>query len=116
MKILVDENIAWRVVDVLRKNGHDVLSIHEEGLSGSSDEIILKIAIKQQRIILTHDKDFGGLLHDLSQPLCGVVLIRLKNQRPDNVIENLLPFLAKVKIAQIQNRLVVLQEGRVRII
>ncbi len=116
MKILVDENIAWRTTDALRKNGHDVLSVHEAGLSGSSDEIILEIAVKQQRIVLTHDKDFGGLIHDLSQPLCGVVLIRLRNQHPDNVIKNLLPFLTKIKESQIQNRLVVLQEGRVRII
>ncbi|PIU43879.1 MAG: hypothetical protein COZ91_01035 [Candidatus Nealsonbacteria bacterium CG_4_8_14_3_um_filter_39_7] len=116
MKFLADENIAPRVVLVLRENGFNVTSICEEKFSGASDEKILKLAQKQKRIILTHDKDFGDLIHQPFQPPCGVILLRLRNQSPDSVINHLIPFLGKIGLEKIKNRLVILCEGKIRII
>lgn len=116
LKFLTDENVAPRVVEALRKEGFNVLSIYEEKLSGISDEKILKLAQKEKRIILTHDKDFGNLVHKPYQTHGGVILLRLRNQSPQNVINHLIPFLKKVKPSKIKNRLVVFQERKIRII
>lgn len=116
-KFLADENIAPRVVLALRKENFDVLSIHEQKeLSGMSDENILKMAKNQQRIILTHDKDFGNLIRQPYQSQGGVILLRLRNQSPQNVIHHLIPFLKKIKPDKIKNRLIVFREGQIRII
>ncbi|MDO8436300.1 MAG: DUF5615 family PIN-like protein [bacterium] len=115
-KFLADENIAPRVVDALRKEKFDVLSIYEEKLSGASDASILKLAQKEKRIILTHDKDFGNLIRQPHLPHSGVILLRLRDQSPQNVIIHLAPFLKEIKLNKIKNRLVVLQEGKIRII
>ena len=116
MKFLADENVAPRVITVLRKERFNVLSVYEEQLSGASDEKILGFAKKQKRIILTHDKDFGNLIRQPSQPPCGIILLRLRNQSPKNVINHLIPFLKKIKSEKIKNRLVIFQEGKIRII
>lgn len=116
LKILADENVAPSVVEALQKEGFNVFSIYEEKLSGASDEEILKLAKKEKRIILTHDKDFGNLIHQPSLFHGGVILLRLRNQSPRNVISSLIPFLKKIKIDKIKNRLIVFQEGKVRII
>jgi len=116
LRFLADENVAPRVVGALRKEGFNISSIFERKLTGSSDEKILKLARKEKRIILTHDKDFGNLIRQPHLVHDGVILLRLKNQSPNNVIRCLTPFLKKVKSDKIQNKLVIFQEGRVRII
>lgn len=116
LKILADENVAPSVVEALRKEGFSVFTIYEEELSGSSDKEILKLAKKERRIVLTHDKDFGNLIHQPSLFHGGVILLRLRNQSPQNVISSLIPFLKKIKTDKIKNRLVVFQEGKIRII
>lgn len=94
-KFLADENIASRVIETLREEKFDISSVYEEKLSGASDEKILRFAKKQKRIILTHDKDFGGLIYQPFLFHSGVVLLRLRNQSPHNVIFHLIPFLKK---------------------
>ena len=115
-KFLADENIAFRVVESLRIEKFDVLSVFEEKLSGASDEKIIKIAKKQKRIILTHDKDFGNLIRQPYQSHSGIILLRLRNQSPRNVVRHLIPFLKKIKPNRIKSRLVIFQEGKIRII
>lgn len=116
LRILADENVAQRVVTVLRKERFDVLSIFEEKLSGASDEEVLKLAKKGKRIILTHDKDFGNLIHQPGLIHGGVILLRLRNQSSQNVVFHLIPFLKEIKNDRIKNRLVIFQEGKIRII
>ncbi|MBI2041633.1 MAG: DUF5615 family PIN-like protein [Candidatus Nealsonbacteria bacterium] len=116
LKFLADENVAYRVVEALRKEKFNVSSIYEKKLFGISDERILKLAREEKRIIITHDKDFGSLIHQPYQLHGGVILLRLKNQSPQNVIFYLIPFLKGIKIDRIKNRLVVFQEGKIRII
>jgi predicted nuclease of predicted toxin-antitoxin system len=45
---------------------------------GSPDRDVLARAVKQSRILLTFDKDFGELaLHEGLPAICGIVLFRL---------------------------------------
>jgi len=60
MRILADENIPGKAVQGLREGSHDVLWIRESS-PGFTDPEIMRIAVEQQRIIVTFDKDFGEL-------------------------------------------------------
>jgi predicted nuclease of predicted toxin-antitoxin system len=83
MRILANENVARTVIDGLRAQGHDVLSV-KESLRGEKDEAILARAQVEKRIVLSHDKDFGELAFRFGLPAeCGVILIRLTGLDPD---------------------------------
>lgn len=62
MKILADENIHADIVRGLRKAGYDALFVPEIGLAGCDDERILEYSEKHDLVLLSGDKDFGGLI------------------------------------------------------
>jgi predicted nuclease of predicted toxin-antitoxin system len=77
MRILANENVTRTVIEGLRANGHDVLSV-KESLRGEKDDAILARAQAEKRVALTHDKDFGELAFRIGLPAeCGVILMRL---------------------------------------
>ena len=76
MNFVADESIDQPIVENLRQDGHDVVSIAE--LSPSlSDEQVLNDANSRGAILLTADKDFGELVFRQNQIHNGVILIRL---------------------------------------
>jgi predicted nuclease of predicted toxin-antitoxin system len=82
MRFLVDENVARTVIDELRQRGHDVLSV-KEAMRSESDDAILTRAQAEDRIVVTHDKDFGELAFRSQLPAtCGVILVRLAGADP----------------------------------
>lgn len=112
MKFLTDENIAISVVKDLRKAGFDVKDIKEEDLYGTSDNEILKIAINENRIVITHDKDFANTLYS-SIVHKGIILLRFKNQNPKNISKILLNILTSDINIKIANRIVVITESQI---
>lgn len=58
MKFLADEDFPKPLVIKIRSLGHSVKTIQQKNLQGSSDEVVVDIAFKEARIILTFDKDF----------------------------------------------------------
>ncbi len=75
-KLLTDENIHPLVVHFLRQQGCDVEDVLTLGLAKAADDVILAEALRQRRIVLTHDRDFGRLAILFQQPLHGIVFLR----------------------------------------
>jgi predicted nuclease of predicted toxin-antitoxin system len=67
-KLLTDENIHPSVVNFLRQQSCDVEDVSTLSLIGHADEVILKAALDQERIVVTHDRDFGRLAIYLGSP------------------------------------------------
>jgi len=83
MRLLVNENMSGTAIQELRLRGHDVLSV-KESMRGEKDKAILARAQAEQRLVVTHDKDFGELAFRLQQPAsCGVILLRLSGADPE---------------------------------
>ena len=74
--LLADENLHPGVVDGLRARGHDILTVVERGLAGSSDLKIVRAALEDGRVILTHDSDFGTIAIRQGEPWTGIIHIR----------------------------------------
>ena len=85
MKFLFDENIGWAVVEFFTKQDYDIKSVLED-LRGYKDKEILEIAYKEERIVVTLDKDFCGLIFRDHIPCEGVILLRLSNESQKNII------------------------------
>jgi predicted nuclease of predicted toxin-antitoxin system len=113
MQFLVDESAGIGVTEYLRTMGHDVLAVAE--LSPEiDDETVLAWAVREKRILVTNDKDFGELVFRSGQPHRGILLFRLQDESTANRI--------KVVAAVLQNyaerlpdRFVVVTETSVRV-
>jgi predicted nuclease of predicted toxin-antitoxin system len=77
MRFLADENFPQSAVAALRALGYDVTWVRLAG-PGTIDRDVLRWAIREERILLTFDKDFGELARAAAlPPSSGVVLLRL---------------------------------------
>ena len=82
MKLLANENFPVKSVHYLRDKGFDVKSI---GLDdpGILDSDVMKIAIDEERTILTFDRDYGELIFRYNnKPEKGVIYLRLDQYEP----------------------------------
>ena len=89
MRFLANENFPGAAVAALTAAGQDVVWIRTIS-PGSTDREVLARAVRDERILLTFDKDFGELAKATALPAgCGVVLIRLPMPRPGDVGQQL---------------------------
>ena len=83
MRILADENMPDRTVELLRMAGHDVHFV-KETMPSEADPNVLAVATGENRLLATQDKDFGDIVVNRNQPApYGVVLFRLHDDIPD---------------------------------
>lgn len=76
MPLLADESVTPAVVAGLRESGADVSSVMERGLGGRSDLDVLRAARREDRVVLTHDRDFGTLAIRGGEAIVGVIYLR----------------------------------------
>jgi predicted nuclease of predicted toxin-antitoxin system len=75
-KLLTDENIHPAVVQFLRSQGFDVLDVATANLQGGLDVDVLRHAVTEGRVVVTHDSDFGTLAMLAGEPIIGIVYLR----------------------------------------
>ena len=76
MKLLLDQDVYAITIRFLRDSGHDVVTASDLGRSRANDSELLTIAHQEQRIFVTRDRDFGGLVF-LQGMGAGVIYLRL---------------------------------------
>jgi predicted nuclease of predicted toxin-antitoxin system len=85
MRYLANENFPGTAVVALAEAGHDIVWVRVAA-PGTSDSDILAWAIREARVLLTFDKDFGELARNAALPSsCGVVLFRVPMPPPSDV-------------------------------
>jgi predicted nuclease of predicted toxin-antitoxin system len=62
MRFLADMGVSLRVVEWLRSSGHDAIHLRDEGLQKLPNGEIFRKAIREQRVVLTFDLDFGEIV------------------------------------------------------
>jgi predicted nuclease of predicted toxin-antitoxin system len=93
MKLLANENFPLKSVSYLKGKGFDIKAIGVDNPSIKDSEV-MDIAIQEQRLILTFDRDYGELIFKHNyRPEKGVIYLRLDEFLPDEpgqLIEDLL--------------------------
>ncbi len=114
---LLDANMSPETANFLRSLGFDAKSLIEEKLGGIEDAAVAKIAEKEQRILITFDLDFGELYYFSSKKKLGIIILRLKDQRPEavNIILGLFLKSQKIVFEKGVRRLVILSENELRV-
>ena len=83
IRLLANENFPHKSVLFLKSQGYNVLSIGTD-YAGISDAEVMEIAIEEQRLILTFDRDYGELIFNKEyRPKQGVVYLRLEDYESD---------------------------------
>ena len=93
MRVVVDARTRPQVARWVSALGHDVVSIYDEAPL-LADVDILALAVREGRVVVTNDKDFGEMVYREQRQHCGVVLLRLANDRAAAKIAALERFLA----------------------
>lgn len=75
-RLLADENIHPDVTAFLRAEGFDVLAVRHGGLARSDDVELIRLALAENRIVVTHDRDFGRLAIAQLEPMVGILFVR----------------------------------------
>ena len=75
MRFLADESCDYAVIRALRSAEHDVVAI-AEAYAQAPDNEVAALAVRDGRVLLTEDKDFGQLVFAYGEPSLGVVLLR----------------------------------------
>jgi predicted nuclease of predicted toxin-antitoxin system len=73
MRFLADESCDFAVVRALRSADHDVLAIAEVS-PREEDQDVMERAVREGRLLITEDKDFGQLVYAKIEKTGGVIL------------------------------------------
>jgi len=93
MKIVVDENVSYGLVERLRMRGYDVISTSELPERGISDEDIYTLILREQAIFVTRDHHFTDPIRFPAEKTKGIIYIRhgnLKSEEEIMMVENCL--------------------------
>jgi predicted nuclease of predicted toxin-antitoxin system len=114
MKFLTDQDVYATTVRFLSGLGHDVVTAAQEGLAQADDTALLQAAQAQDRIFVTRDRDFGGLVF-VHGGGAGVVYLRMAPPTQNAVHAELERALMLYSEQELQTSFVVIEPGRHRI-
>lgn len=113
MRVLVDVGVGKAVEAWLRAQGHDVLALRDVD-PGIPDEEALDRALREGRLVVTMDKDFGNLVYRLGRGHAGVLLLRLEEARSAGKV-TVLQTIFEDHAAHLPGAFSVYQRGKLRI-
>ena len=115
MRFLGDMGISPKSVEYLCSQGHDAIHLHRLGLDRLSDSEILQMAVEEDRIILTHDLDFGDLVAASRLQLPSVIIFHLRRMQPDRVNQYLGAVLNRYQQDLNEGVILSITEGQIRV-
>jgi len=113
MDFLANENFPLRRIELLKNAGHNVASVIQE-TPGAKDLDILRRAYKENRVVLTFDRDYGELIYRHRSFIPGgVVYFRFDPSTPEKPAEILLKVLKQSEVS-ILGKFTVVESDRIR--
>lgn len=114
MRLLIDQDVYAATVRYLRGLGHDVVTAAEKGMSRSEDADLLRSAQAEDRVFVTRDRDYGGLVFVQSLG-AGVLYLRALPSTLAAVHDELGRVLALYNEEDLLGSFIVVEPGRHRV-
>ena len=80
MRWLIDECVDANLAALLRESGHDAVYMSDVAPRTADPEVLYR-AERENRLLLTEDKDFSDLVFRQARPAPGLVLVRIDPSR-----------------------------------
>jgi predicted nuclease of predicted toxin-antitoxin system len=113
LRLLLDHNVGGGVALALRQAGLDVLFVGDMD-PHMPDAAVLRLAVQEQRLIVTQDLDFGTLVYHSGHPHAGVLLLRMAPSGRDERIHAIVQILEHYG-PELPGKFAVFEAGRLRI-
>jgi predicted nuclease of predicted toxin-antitoxin system len=115
MKFKIDENFPPEAAPLLKRHGHDALTVWDQNLRGTTDQNLANVCQTEARILLTLDLDFADIRAYPPSSSAGIIVLRLGHQGRKQVVNVLTQFLPLLESQPISGHLWVVDETNVRI-
>lgn len=114
IKFLADVNVEKPIVEFLSKQGYDIKWIPDYDCE-MFDEDLLRIADREQRVLITNDKGFGDLVIMQKKLSAGAILLRVKGQGSQEKIKLMRKLLMGYR-DKLLNHYVIISKSKIRVI
>jgi predicted nuclease of predicted toxin-antitoxin system len=116
MNFKLDENFGKRTVRLFMESGHNVRTVHDEGLSGIDDDRLFEVCCSEERCLVSLDLDFADTLRFDSARCAGIAVIRIPMNPGIELLEAMIKyFLNTLNTISIEGRLWIVEPGRIRV-
>jgi predicted nuclease of predicted toxin-antitoxin system len=116
VKFAIDNNLSPLLADALKAAGHDAVHLRDLRMQAATDHVVLEHAKADERILVSADTDFGGLLARSGASTPSVILIRrLAGRRAAEQAAIILANLGQVAEDLTAGAIVVLHEDSLRV-
>jgi predicted nuclease of predicted toxin-antitoxin system len=116
MKFKLDENFGTRTVKLFRQSGHEVKTVRDQSLQGSSDQTIYEVCCGEQLCLVTLDLDFSNVIRFPPEKAGGIAVIRTPKNPTLTVFERLInQFLKTISKVPINKQLCIVEMDRIRV-
>jgi predicted nuclease of predicted toxin-antitoxin system len=113
LKFVVDVGVSKKIENYMCEEGFNVKTVRDIDPC-MTDHDIIQLANKEERIIITMDKDFGELVYHALLKHSGIILLRLENATGSEKLKIMKEILDKYS-DKLRNHFCVYQKGRFRI-
>ena len=116
MRFKIDENLPSSLGTLLEEHQLESETVHDEGLSGNPDEMIVDMCNKGGLVLITMDIGFANQRAYPAGTHPGMIVIRIKNQSTRSVLSVMKRFLDKqADFADLAGCTVIVEENRYRV-
>ncbi len=113
LRFLADESCDFSIVRALRGKGFDVLAVSEVA-TRSVDRELIDQAYRENRVLITEDKDFGWLVYVSRANSAGVILVRFPGNARSELAETIIQLVTD-REEELLGGFIVVQPGKIRI-
>ncbi|MBK7642879.1 MAG: DUF5615 family PIN-like protein [Planctomycetes bacterium] len=114
MQFKLDENLPTELARSLARQGHDALTVRDQGLAGSEDSVLADVIRKEHRILATLDRDFCDIRRYPPAEFAGILVFRVRRQDPDHLLKLMDQVLATMEFQRISGELWIVEESGIR--
>ena len=115
MNFLIDSSLSLSLADNLRRAGHDAVHVRRYGIHKADDDVVFHRATQEERVLISADTDFAGLLAGRQAAKPSVILLnRPSPRRPEDQARLILANYDVIAPLLEQGSIVVFEEARLR--
>ena len=115
MDFKIDENLPSEFALTLHGAGHGADTVRDQGLSGTTDELLIAKCKSENRVLITLDVGFSNIGAYPPQEHIGIIVLRIRNQGKKSVIDVLSRLLPALRAENPDRHLWIVEEDSIRV-